>query len=669
MMGHRAGRVRAVVEGITPAVDAGRFPVKRILGDLVTVHARAFADGHDVVSARLLHRHERDREWHTEPMSPLANDVFRGQFRVETLGRHVFTVCAWVDHVTTWQRAVARKHAAGRHLEVDFLHGAALGRRLAQHADAADAKTLIDWADAIVERSRTPAERYALSQNEALAEVARRCPDPGLLATAEPPLVVVVDAERARFSSWYELFPRSTSGEHGRHGTLADCAARLSYVADMGFDVLYLPPIHAIGRSERKGANNLPRGRDEDPGSPWAIGDDGLGHKSVHPALGTLEDFSRLVTRATDVGVAIALDLAFQCSPDHPYVREHPEWFLMRPDGTIQYAENPPKQYQDIYPFHFETDAWAALWDELKSIVEFWIDQGVHIFRVDNPHTKPFAFWEWLIADVKHRQPDVIFLSEAFARPNVMYRLAKLGFTQSYTYFTWRNTKHELTEYLRELTTPPVDDFLRASFWPNTPDILSEYLQMGGRPAFVIRLVLAATTSSSYGIYGPAFELMERTPREPGSEEYRDSEKYQLRHWDLERGDSLRDLITRINRIRQESPALQRNDELTFHSVANDALIAYSKSAPALREDGHEVVITVVNLDPHHHQSGWVELDLDVLGIEPNTPFQVHDLLSGARHLWNGARNFVALDPQHSPAHIFRVRRRVRTERDFDYFM
>jgi starch synthase (maltosyl-transferring) len=470
---------------------------------------------------------------------------------------------------------------------------------------------------------------------------------------------------RARFSAWYELFPRSASPDAQRHGTFRDCLARLPYVSSMGFDVMYLPPIHPIGLSERKGRNNRLDPGPQDPGSPWAIGAPQGGHKSIHPELGTIEDFRALVAAARERGIEIALDIAYQCSPDHPYASEHPEWFLQRPDGSIQYAENPPKKYQDIYPFHFETPAWQALWRELKSIVDFWIGEGVCIFRIDNPHTKPFAFWEWLIGSVKAEHPDVIFLAEAFTRPKVMHRLAKLGFTQSYTYFAWRNTKHEIVEYFTELTQTPSCEYFRPNLWPNTPDILTEYLQFNGRAGFMVRLTLAATLGASYGIYGPAFELLEHEPREPGSEEYLDSEKYQRRVWDLEQPASLAPFIARVNRIRRENVALQSDWSLRFHRIDNDALIAYSKRS----DDGGNVLLCVVNLDPHHAQAGWLELDLEALDIPEGGRFQAHDLLSEARFLWQGRRNYVALDPSRGPAHVLLVRRRVRTERDFDYFL
>jgi starch synthase (maltosyl-transferring) len=432
----------------------------------------------------------------------------------------------------------------------------------------------------------------------------------------------------------------------------------------MGFDVLYLPPIHPIGTTERKGKNNVPGAGKDEAGSPWAIGSKEGGHTAIHPDLGTFEDFARLLERAEELGIEVAMDVAYQCSPDHPWVRDHPRWFKHRPDGTIQYAENPPKKYQDIYPIDFDTEDWRALWDELKGVVEFWMTKGVRIFRVDNPHTKPFQFWEWMIGEVLKKDPGVIFLAEAFTRPKVMYRLAKLGFTQSYTYFAWRNAKWELEQYFTELTQTPAREFFRPNLWPNTPDILTEYLQMGGRPAFIVRLILAATLGASYGIYGPAFELGEHVPVREGSEEYLDSEKYEIRWWDVERPDSLADLVARVNAIRKDNPALHTNWGLRFHPVDNDQLIAYSKTDDAETN----TVLTVVNLDPHHVQSGMVELPLDELGLLPDREFHVEDLLTGGRYLWFGPRNFVSLDPDVVPAHVFRIQRRPRTERDFEYF-
>ncbi len=462
-------------------------------------------------------------------------------------------------------------------------------------------------------------------------------------------LVVAVARERAGCGAWYEMFPRSTSPIAGRHGTFKDCEARLPHIAEMGFDVLYFPPIHPVGRTNRKGKNNAVAAGPDDPGTPWAIGSEEGGHKAFNPQLGTLADFKRLLAKAEEYQMEIALDIAFQCSPDHPYVKEHPEWFIRRPDGTIQYAENPPKKYQDIYPLNFETERWQELWEELKSIVLYWAKQGVRIFRVDNPHTKPFQFWEWLIAEVKKQYPDTIFLAEAFTRPKVMYHLAKVGFNQSYTYFTWRNHKKDIAEYFTELTQTPVKDFFVPNAWPNTPDILHEYLQTGGRGAFMARLVLAATLSANYGVYGPAFELMENKPREPGSEEYLNSEKYEIKHWDIDRPDSLKDLIGRVNRIRRENPALQRNRNMWFNATNNEQLICYSKHTADLAN----IILVVVNLDPHNTQSGSVNIPLQAWGFDNEKPYQVEDLLTQKRYAWRGEWNFVELNPDVCPAHIF----------------
>ncbi|HZE91178.1 MAG TPA: alpha-amylase family glycosyl hydrolase, partial [Rhizobacter sp.] len=443
-----------------------------------------------------------------------------------------------------------------------------------------------------------------------------------------------------------------------------DVIKRLPYVADMGFDVLYFPPIHPIGRDKRKGKNNAVNAEPGDVGSPWAIGAAEGGHKDILPELGSREDFRRLVAQANALGIEIALDIAFQCAPDHPYVKQHPQWFRWRPDGSVQYAENPPKKYQDIYPFNFETEDWRALWQELKSVFDHWIAEGVKIFRVDNPHTKAFAFWEWVIAAVKREHPEVLFLAEAFTRPKVMHRLAKLGFSQSYTYFAWRNSRDELTEYFNQLNQLPGRDTFRPNVWPNTPDILNEQLHGGLRSVFGARLVLAATLAANYGIYGPAFELMEGAPRQPGSEEYLDSEKYQLRRWDLTRADSLRELIARVNRIRKDNAALQADTELRFFPTDNEHFVAFAKRT----QDGKNVILTVVNLDPHYRQSGWIDLATDWLGLEPNAAYQVDDLLNERSYIWRGSRNFIMLDPLFTPAHVLRLRRSVRSERDGDFF-
>ena len=655
------GRQRVVVENVWPEVDGGRFPIKRVLGEEVRVEADVFCDGHDVVHSVLMHRRQGESAWHETPLDALGNDRYAACFAVPEEGVYEYTLSAWVDAYATWARGLARKVEARQDVALDLLAGAQLAVAAAERADADDAKALRALADRLQSAEPTAA-RVKLALAEKTAALARRHPDREHMTSYERELRVVVDRERARFSTWYELFPRSASDEPGRHGTFADVERRLPYVAGLGFDVLYLPPIHPIGTTNRKGRNNALVPEADDVGSPWAIGSEEGGHTAVHPDLGTLEDFRRLVVSAQEYGVEIALDLAFQCSPDHPWVTEHPEWFQHRPDGSVQFAENPPKRYEDIYPFDFASEAWWELWQALLGVVRFWIDQGVRIFRVDNPHTKPFAFWEWLIDEVKRERRDVLFLSEAFTRPKVMARLAKLGFTQSYTYFAWRNTRHELIEYFGELARGRQREFFRPNVWPNTPDILTDYLQHGGRPAFVTRLVLAATLSASYGVYGPAFELAEHVPREPGSEEYLDSEKYQLRSWDLEAAGSLRQIVARINAIRRDNPALQRDWSLAFHGTDSDQLLAYSK------REGSNVVLCVVNLDPYHRQSGHVDLSLAHLGVGEGA-FQVQDLLGGGSFLWQGPRNYVELDPGVLPAHVFAVRQRVRSEHDFDYFL
>jgi starch synthase (maltosyl-transferring) len=658
------GRKRVVIEAVSPEIDGGRFPAKRVVGEKVVVEADIFADGHDLLAARLLYRKEGASDWSEVVMKQGVNDRWRGAFRVDEEGLYAYTIQAWVDRFLSWRQGLSKKVLAAQEVSVDLLAGAEILEDLIPKATGEDAGRLPKWVK-VLRSSGAETARLDAAMDEELAAVAGRCPERKWATVYGRELRVVVEPVRARFSAWYEMFPRSCSAQKRKSGTFRDCESRLPYIAGMGFDVLYFPPIHPIGRTHRKGRNNRPGGNPGDVGSPWAIGAAEGGHKAVHPHLGTLDDFRRLVVKAREQGLEVALDIAFQCTPDHPYVKEHPEWFRRRPDGTIQYAENPPKKYEDIYPFDFTTENWQKLWEELKSVVLFWMDQGIRVFRVDNPHTKPFAFWEWLIGEVKEKDSGVIFLAEAFTRPKIMYRLAKMGFSQSYTYFAWRNTKWELEQYFTELTRSEVKEYFRPHLWPNTPDILTEYLQMGGRPAFMARLVLAATLGAGYGVYGPAFELCENQPREPGSEEYLDSEKYEVRNWDLGRPESLAEFIARVNRIRRENPALQSDGNLRFHSIDNEQLICYSKNT----EDFSNLILTVVNLDPHHRHSGWVELSLSDMGLEPSQPYQVHDLLSGARYLWTGSRNYVEVDPRMGPGHIFRIRRRVRTERDFDYFM
>jgi starch synthase (maltosyl-transferring) len=659
----RDGIKRVVIEGVSPEIDGGVFPIKRTVGEKVVVEADIFSDGHDLLSCVLLFRKEEDRDWDAAPMDPLVNDRWRGSFQVSEMGRYRYTLKAWVDPFRTWRRDLRKRMDAGQDISVDLLIGRSLIEQAGRRARGAVAKALRQRVAAL--SSAAEDEKVALALGEELAELMGLYPEKDSMTSYDKELPVVVERDKARFSTWYEMFPRSCAGKGGEHGTFEDCERILPYIASMGFDVLYFPPIHPIGISHRKGKNNAPTCKPGEPGSPWAIGAEPGGHKAVHPELGTLDDFRGLMQKAGEYGIEIALDLAFQCSPDHPYVKDHPEWFRRRPDGTLQYAENPPKKYEDIYPIHFETEQWQELFMELKSVVLFWIEQGIRIFRVDNPHTKPFIFWEWLIGEIKKEDPEVIFLSEAFTRPKVMYRLAKLGFSQSYTYFAWRNTKWEITRYFQELTRTGVKEFFRPNLWPNTPDILTEYLQTGGRPAFMGRLVLAATLGASYGIYGPAFELCVGEPKEAGSEEYLDSEKYEIKTWNLEDPLSLKDFIARVNRIRKENPALQSNETLRFHECDSEQILCFSKHTDGFSN----MIFVVINLDPHYTHGGWVHFPVEELGLESSQGFQVHDLLSDARFLWHGSRNYLEIDPRVSPAFIFRVRRRLRTERDFDYFM
>ena len=652
---------RVLVERVRPAVDAGPYAVKRVLGDVLRVEADLICDGHDVLAGRALYRPHLAEEWREVRLAPLVNDRYSADFPLDALGVWQFVIEGCVDTFATWARALERKQQGSAQADVvaHLRQGAAVLRATAARAQERDRGLLLSAADRLDDAERRPDVAAETARDAVLLALATRYPafeQAGRSDVHE----LVVEPERARFSAWYEFFPRST-GARSEHGTFKSSLARLQYAADMGFDVVYLPPIHPIGKQFRKGRNNSPTAQPGEPGSPWAIGAAEGGHKSVHPQLGTLEDFRAFIARAQELGIAVAMDIALQASPDHPYVKEHPEWFAKRPDGSIQYAENPPKKYQDIYPFDFECEAAPALWDELTSIFLYWAEQGVRVFRVDNPHTKSLPFWAHCIHELKQQYPDAILLAEAFTRPKLMYALAKLGFSQSYTYFTWRNTKQEFIQYLTELTKTDVAEFFRPNFWPNTPDILPEHLQYGGRGAFMARLVLAATLSSNYGIYGPAFELMDHVAR-PGAEEYLDNEKYELKHWDVDRVDSLRALITRINRIRRDYTCLHDNSTLEFHPTDNDALLCYSKQ----RDD--QAIIVVVNLDHHHRHSGFMTLDLQKLGIREGASFQVHDLLSDARYLWSGARNYVELDPGGLPAHVFAVRYRVRSEADFDYF-
>ncbi|HEU5015810.1 MAG TPA: alpha-1,4-glucan--maltose-1-phosphate maltosyltransferase, partial [Roseiflexaceae bacterium] len=623
------GQNRVVIENITPQVDCGAFPIKRVVGEPVVVEVDAFADGHDVIAVAIRYQEAGEDDWHEVPMEPLVNDRWRGMFTVTQVGTACYMVIGWMDHFTSWVRDMAKRIEASSATSVDVEIGALMIDDAQERATGADAAKLGEFARAL------RAGIQSASQDRELAMLMHRHAERHFV-TQSHELAITVDRERALYGAWYSMFPRSASQVPGKHGTFKDVEKMLPYIAGMGFDVLYLTPIHPIGTTFRKGKDNSPVAQPGDPGSPYAIGSEEGGHKAIHPELGTLEDFRHLVEAANKIGMEIALDNAFNASPEHPWVREHPEWFRIRPDGTIQYAENPPKKYQDIYPLNFESAEWRSMWQELKSFFDFWIEQGVKIFRVDNPHTKAFPFWEWCIGELKREHPDVIFLSEAFTRPKVMYRLAKLGFSQSYTYFAWRTTKWELTEYMTELTRTEVREFFRPNFWPNTHDILTPQFYDGHRSTFIVRLVLAATMTASYGIYGPPYELMLHEPALP-REEYRDNEKYEIRTWDLDQPASLRPIITRLNQARRNNVALQRNNSIRFLRVENnyaenEQLIAYTKESP----DGSNIVLTIINLDPVNVQSGWVQLPLADFGIRATDSYVMHELLSNARYSWVG---------------------------------
>jgi starch synthase (maltosyl-transferring) len=655
---------RPVVEEVRPRVDDGRYDAKATVGAPVDVYADAFVDGHDQLRVDVLYRRDSDRSWQQVTMTPLDDDRWHATFRADQVGRYLFQVRAKVDAFGTWLRDLRARAAAGQDLSGELEAGARLAEHAADRASAGHAKQLL----ALASRVRTgtiPGEGDAEFE-ELGALVARYGAEAAALS---PAYGLWVDRDRARFSTWYELFPRSAAATPARHGTFLDVIDRLEYVRELGADVLYLPPIHPIGVTNRKGRDGAVTAALGDVGSPWAIGGPSAsgeagGHTALHPDLGTMEEFAKLVGATRDAGVEVALDLAFQCSPDHPWVTEHPEWFRHRPDGTIRYAENPPKKYEDIYPLDFDSGQWRELWQALHGVVEFWVEAGVSIFRVDNPHTKAFPFWEWLIPTVHETHPEVLFLAEAFTRPKVMKRLAKLGFSQSYTYFAWRTEKWELEAYLTELTRSEMADYFRPNFWPNTPDILTEQLQFGDRRTFAMRAVLAGTLAASYGIYGPSFELAEREPRHAGSEEYLAGEKYELRDYDLDTATSLAPFLSTLNRIRHEQVALQHNRTLQFHPTDSDHLIAYSKTVPPgldapRSQSGGDLadapILVIVNLDDRYRQSAWVDLDLTALGIADGAAYDVHDLLTGSRYQWNGPRSFVILDPNVTPAHIFRI--------------
>ncbi len=628
---------------ILPDTDQGRFAIKREVGDRHVVTADIFREGHDALRAVLQHRNWYEPTWHDVEMRDLGNDLWSGEFECQTNGRQEYRIVAFPDPFETWRHGIRKKLEAGVEITSDLLEGRTMvSEAIARFGDEGDhLQSALDFADGLDD----PAQAHVLLSDSLLERMRERASGRDF-ATVSRVQEVFVDRVKARYSTWYEVFPRSTGTPKEPHGTFGTVIDRLDDIAAMGFDVLYFPPIHPIGEVNRKGKNNAVHSEPGDPGVPYAIGSRLGGHDAIDPKLGSLEDFHRLVEAARSRGIEIALDFAIQAAPDHPWATEHPEWFTIGPDGLIKFAENPPKKYEDIYPINFASSDWFALWQELRRIVLYWIDQGVTIFRVDNPHTKPIAFWRWLIREVQEIHPETLFLSEAFTRPKVMQGLAQAGFSQSYSYFTWRNGKQELTDYLQELTNPPVSDFMRANFFANTPDILPWILQEGGKPAFRMRAILAATLSSSYGIFS-GFEFCENESI-PGKEEYANSDKYEVRVRDWNQAESIKPLITRLNAIRRSRPTLQEYDNLEFHWAASDAIIVFSKRDSITGD----ALLVVVNLDPYQTQDSMIWFPLDRFGVSDSSAYFAHDLLSGDRYTWTGSDQYVRLDPALQPGHV-----------------
>lgn len=643
-------RRRVLITDVAPNVECGRFPIRRVVGEQVTVTAQVFADSHDRIATMVQHRQVGTKSWSESPMvvTNPGEDDWEGSFSISSMGRWEYRVHAWIDHFTTWRDDLGKKAAANVDVPSQLQAGAIILRGTAGRRRNTRAARIRELATTLADANQDEAERIATGLGDELAELVA-LEDRREHATSSAVFEVEVDRLRARFSSWYELFPRSL-GEPGEHGTLRDVIDELPRIAEMAFDILYLPPIHPIGTTHRKGRNNSVTATADDPGSPWAIGNVEGGHTAVHAELGTVEDLAELVKVARrDHDIDVALDIAFQCAPDHPWVTDHPDWFRARPDGSIQYAENPPKKYEDIYPLNFETEDAEGLWRELLGVMQFWVDQGVTVFRVDNPHTKSFRFWEWAIATLKADHPELILLAEAFSRPRVMEGLARRGFNQSYSYFTWRESKWEIEEYLRYLTDTDAAEYYRPNFWPSTPDILPRHLQFGGRNMFVQRLLMATTMSSNWGVYGPVFELQEHLAR-GDHDEYLDNEKYQLRTWDLDQEHSLASLITQLNRIRREHPALQATRNLRLHAADSDQVICFSKRD----ETSGDTVLVVISLDTQWTRGTTIHVDLDAIGVEWDQWFLVDDRLSGNRWSWHGADQYIELGPA-LPAHVFAV--------------
>ncbi|MGN6566835.1 MAG: alpha-1,4-glucan--maltose-1-phosphate maltosyltransferase [Flavipsychrobacter sp.] len=644
-----AGRKRVIISNILPSVDKGQFPAKAIINRELKITADIFTDGHDEIAASILLKHATDKQWKEYPLTLINNDHWYYSFLPAKLGIYQFQMLAWIDDFTTWTNGLKKKFEAGQDVAVELQIGVQLVEDAITRSTGKSKVQLQQWIETLKSSDKDISEKVAFVQQNDIKDVLVKCRNKNRVTQYPQVFEVFVERQRAGFSAWYELFPRSAAKEIERHGTFNDVIKILPRIAHMGFDVVYFPPIHPIGEVNRKGRNNSLKANADDPGSPWAIGNKKGGHKAIHPELGTLKDFKKLITEAQKCGLEIAMDIAFQCAPDHPYVSQHPEWFKWRPDGTVQFAENPPKKYEDILPFNFESEDWEGLWQELKSVIEYWIKNGIFIFRVDNPHTKAIPFWEWVIKEIKEQHPEVIFLAEAFTRPRIMERLAKIGFTQSYTYFTWRHTKRELEEYIEELTQTELKYYFRPNFWPNTPDILTPELATGKENGHIIRLILAATLSSNYGIYGPIYELnIEETM--PGKEEYNHNEKYEIKHWDWDFYTKTYELITRINKIRKRNHAFQATDNIVFAETTNDHIICYVK----YDQESENVCIVAVNLDPFNTHSANIKLPVIKDYKWPNA-IQVTDLLSGDKYQWNGEWNYVELNPYDIPAHILKV--------------
>jgi starch synthase (maltosyl-transferring) len=641
-------QTRIIIENVLPQLDGGAFAIKRIVGQKVKVTASVFSDGHDVVQCAVKFKHQSDKKWQEIRMIPADNDEWYAEFKVEKQGSYSYFVEGWVDYALNWQHGTERKIFDGQQVKSELLEGAEYVKEIQKLATKEEKKYLDTVVNLFTSESNYE-NGVSESISKELTELFKKYPS-RFLANKSQELQVYVDREKALFSTWYEFFPRSASQEEGKHGTFKDCEALLPRVAAMGFDTLYFPPIHPIGEVNRKGKNNATNAEPGDVGSPWGIGSQYGGHKATHPELGTIDDFKSLVKTAKDLGIEIAMDYALQAAPDHPYVKEFPQWFKWRPDGTVQYAENPPKKYQDILPIYFESCDWKNLWKELLDVALFWVEEcGIRVFRVDNPHTKPFYFWGWLISEIKKKHPDVLFLAEAFTRPKIMNELAKQGFSQSYTYFTWRNTKNELTEYVTELTQTDQKEFYRPNFWPNTPDINPFALQSGNESVHLQKYFLAATLSSSVGIYGPVFEYRICEPQVPGKEEYLNSEKYEFVKWDWSLQNKITTLITRINCIRKEQVSLQQTNNIVFCPTNNDQVLAYYK----FDDDKQNETLMVVNLDPFNTIQTSVRIPVEHLGTNQ---IQVTDLITGNSYYWNQEWNFIELAPE-LPFHLFKIQR------------